>query len=429
MAFTRAQLVTQFQRVMRWYSRLLEWGQTISGNVVVTQSGIYASVNGGNHAATVTNAFDAQRAAMASAAASTQLFDAHLLEWADFLDLPRTSPAGIIDAMYRWAIDNSELLAPRGLNFQAPQANGGNTGNGVIRRLTVDDRNYNLGPAVADSFEARCLVDANTEGGARNREQFLVESDIAARDALQLTGLGVARTLVCADPFVDSMLANASFESRGGNNADPTSLTDWEVSAGVSAGVMTLVSGNTNTYLPAAAETEIRRSVRLVASTRLTQRLDRRGTLLDQYRPIYAAIAYRASGGGTLALRLGQISASVAYTAATWAVLELSTSTTAWYRSIVKEALAYEIQNTRTSGAVRIDDAWLVYWTPIAGTYYLARPGRVPFRAGTLPNAAGDKFTWADSGGTTGINLRTFQRLTGRSFPYAASAGAATISD
>jgi hypothetical protein len=83
-----------------------------------------------------------------------------------------------------------------------------------------------------------------------------------------------------------------------------------------------------------------------------------------------------------------------------------------WYKNFAQTDLQVQIDWTRTSGTLLIDDVLLVPGTPFDGSWYWAIPNSA---ASYTPHRVLDEFTWADNAtASTGKiqvwNWRAFNR-------------------
>lgn len=421
-------------KIINFYKQFRVLGEDNGANDVVSMSDTLRNdLKDSDNETAIMGGANAMRASLNAGYTNAALLLAHLRDWGRFLSVPDPGDVGsVIAEMRKDFVDNARRVKSRAFTFGTPTFSGP-TGTGAIRRLTKDDRGFDIESAYsADTYEARCVRDANT-GASRNQEVFLLRTGDAARDQLETLGAGLAIEIACVDPGVDSLLGNASFDSFAGTQTSPTDITDWTVSPGaVSGGAFGF--DTTNRFLAPRDENEVRVALRIEANRKLTQRLDLRGTSLDPNVPYYAAIAFNRTVGaasGTLALRVGAVSASVVFSAQSgYTILETPSTlgTSNWYRSSVEETMNVEVEVTGLSGTLLVDDLWLVAMTPFNGSWYVFRPGATPFRAGTIGGSSGDRATWTDTGGEAGINQRHLARLLGAYLPHS-SAGGTTIPD
>lgn len=351
----------------------------------------------------------------------------HLREWGRFLDVPDEDMDSLIDALYDDFIDNAQRVQGRAFTFGTPTANGSNTGNGTIQRLTVDDQNYQLQGGIPEPWKALCVSDANSGAAQRGQERFRFRGTDRSRDGLEILGSGL-EVEILARHSRDSLLLNPSFDAFGGTAAVPTSITSWSSTVTVQSSNFNFDS--TNIYLPAQNASTTIYALNVRASCTLAQRLDVARRALDPNTPYYLQFAWNRAVGsfsGSATLVLGQTSASVAITNQSgYNVLRLAAGQNSWFSRLNANNLSARIRVTRNAGQLLLDDCILVPWDPVGATYYVVAPGSTPFLAGSRTLRNGDKFSWTDTATEAVVQRFVAYNSGGRYLPYSASP---TISD
>lgn len=306
------------------------------------------------------------------------------------------SDQDMIDELYRYFVDNGLRVQSRAFSFGSPSAGGSNYGNGQILRLNKDDRNYDIENQYIDAKRALCVADYQT-GTARGAEVFQLVGQTPARDDLQRSGSGAEATLT-AKTADDSLLLNASWTSFGGSASSPESISSWTSSVTVSSTNYSFDSSNIFRLAPSDGSTGYALNVK--ASANLTQKLSVKGTKLRTDVPYILAVAWNravGSASGTLVLRMGGVFTSVSVAAQTgWVVTTVpgTLGQSCWYRLFAEDDMDIEIQWTRTSGSLLIDDVLLVEGTQFDNSWYWAIPSST---ATWKPHRVNDSFTWANS--------------------------------
>ena len=430
-----AQLTQTLQQVVHLYDEARKFAEDNGSDDVVS---IQAAIETGGGTGLVSNNADGitagvfeLRAALSAFLTDSSPLDAHLLDWADFLDTSDTDTGRLIDRIFEYFVDNTISLQTRAFTFGSPAAAVGNTGNGTIIRLNTDWNSQDIENQSTGDKKATCLGDANTDDGAeRNAELFLFETGATARDAVEEKGTGLEKTIQVISPNL-GLLGNPSFDSFQGTASAPTGIPSWTSSISVETANFEFETGDPNDAValrPRAGVTPY--SLRIKANCVLTQSLDEIGARVNRFIPYYARVHYSrdtpggSAGSGTLAIGMGSISNSVVVAAETDFdnVLDIvaSPDQTLWYRNFVEENLDFTITVSGLGGDINIDDVIFAGMTNFDGAWYVVLPGATPFRAGTIEDGNGDSFTWTDSA-TESIIQRWFWRHYGRYLPHSAT--------
>ena len=295
--------------------------------------------------------------------------------------------------MYKYFIDNALRVQSRAFTFGTPTAGGSNTGNGQILRLTKDRYNFDIESGHVDSKRAICVTDENT-GARRGQESFILKGQASTRDELERSGSGLSGSLVGLT-LDDSLLTNPGFRSPG---TSPTSLTGWTASAGDGASYYTL---NTTTYFRrgpsevAAGSTP--GALQLLLSNTLTQKLTVRGTQLNENTPYLLAVVWNRNGSsGTLNLRMGSITTTVAVAAQSgWNVTTVPNpiGQSCWYRQFAQADMQIQLEWIQSTANLLISEVLLVPGTFFDGSWYWALPASTATYAQWRVR---DDFTWPD---------------------------------
>jgi hypothetical protein len=302
----------------------------------------------------------------------------------------------MLDEIFEYFHDNSMAVQSRVFSFGLASAAGGNVGNGQILRLNKDKYDYDLENGHIDIKRIRCLLDQNTGTDVGN-EVFQIMGETATRDAIKRSGSGLRTTLVgiSAD---DSLLNNASFQSFSGEADDPDSIGSWTSSAGDGSSYYTFDS--TNNFRAAPSDPTTSYAINLKATTNLTQKLTVPGVELSRNTPYLTAVVWNravGSGEGTLVVRMGSKSESIAISAQTgWVVSTVpgSLDQYCWYDNFKEDDLDIALEWTRTSGDLLIAEVLLVPGTYFDGSYYWALPGSAASYTAHLKK---DEFTVTDT--------------------------------
>lgn len=297
--------------------------------------------------------------------------------------------------------DNAQLFKSRNFTFGTPAFVTPFTGNGVIRRCTVDRRGYKLECTGSEAKKAICIRD-QTSGARRHREVFRFEGATPSPDALSWLGSGIQGEIATADCLSPGTpLLNPSFEGgvSGTDNtlfASTTQCTSWvaDAAATFKSRVETEeTSPHALVYKGFEGSplgTGKLASLEFQASGNIQQIIQRQGRrALSRDVSYYGHLAWRrrASATGTLSFEIGSKSVSVDVSTGTndiWNLLLWPASggpgQNSWFDNFVEDLLNVKIAMASLAvGQVAIDDVHVIPMVNIDGTYALPVGGTTPF--------------------------------------------------
>lgn len=427
---SQAELETMLQEAARIFQEILNFADVNSANYTSMDDVITQALEG-DFAKQASAGVDQLRSllnSMLSPSAVRSMTDPIMREWGNHIDAPESDILTIFSRFYTWMIDNSETVVTRSFVFGTPSAGGGNTGDGTLQRLNVDDTNNNIENQTPDDFTAEVITDAST-GATRNQESFQFRGGNAGKDLLDVQGTGDTQSQTAQDTTASELL-NSGFDVLEGTIAEPTAIPNWtvtdtsDVTKTVSSTNFTL--DETNIYLPAPdGNTTVRALNMKTADTRLTQRFDEIGISVNRRLPYSCRIFFNAQVGtatGTLVLKMGNQSTSVVVDGLTgWQELVLDLDTNSWPDNFTQDDLYVRVDwNSGGTGELLIDDIIFVPLFSVDGGWLVLTPGQTPF-------VVDDVYTWADTAGG-GIIQQMFWRIYGVYVP-SDTTGAATIPD
>lgn len=436
---TFLQLVTDLKNAVNVFEKLRLFGETDSPNLIGLLDTYKDAVNTnfpGQRSAAV-DLVRAQYSGILSRGTIRAFLDPIFRDFGKNIGAPEGTDTNTIvqTRLYQDFIDNPDTLNSREITFDTPLADGGNTGTGVIHRLSVDDRGFdieNVNPSL--DVTARIRRDQNA-GVTKNREVFELATTAPPRDNIDLSSgdLGISQNLVTRGQK-NIMLQNSSFDIGGGTDAAPTSLPGWTLlDSGdnvltVSSSLFTRETSSANTFLGKTRDSEVIRSLKIVTASQLKfqQKFSLRGISYPSAEvPLFLSIAYNRSvfsGAGTLIISKGSKSETVVLAAQTgWNRLFLALGTKNWLFNTTEDDLDILVDWSPTGGSLLIDDVSLAPFIPFAGHWYYSDPGKTAF-------LYDDKFTWADSVATEGI-IQQYLWRGGYGYLPSATAGGESITD
>lgn len=348
----------------------------------------------------------------------------------------------LMSALYEWLHDNSDSVQSRAITYGTPAADGGNDGDLVFRRLTVDRNGYDLEACNVEKKMARCIADQNS-GVAKWAELFEVVGEAASFDGLLRPSFGSgenARTRVRAKHAGSgaggSLCNNSSFSDFTASASSGEQFDGWEETLAGGA-VYTEITQDTTNYYRSHPNATTDASCRLTmgtasASITLKQTLaNMRASRLDPNTPYFARVMWNRSigsgGGGSISLKVGGAAAVTVALAAQsgWQELIIPFDASNWFKGFNDDPFDIEVGwLTGTSGYVLLDDLIFAPWDLVDGTYLMGTYNSASPTAAQVD----DFYTITDTGGapSTGkIQYCFFISGLG----YLPSDGAPTISD
>jgi hypothetical protein len=316
-------------------------------------------------------------------------------------------------AMYDWFVAKSYTVKSREITYDASTTAGsGNTGNGALGRLTVDENAFPLEACTVEKKLFKCVADQNS-GVVKEAEVFEVIGEAASPDSVLRasygSGTGANTTIVSKNAGSGSggsLLRNSSF-SEYDATASPK-FTAWTESA---APVGSLDQDLVNYYRthPGSQTNGSLEITGGLGTVTLKQGLSAmRARRLDVDRPYqFRVMVNKTVGsalGGNVVIRCGTNSKTVAISAlgSGWQELILDFDENLWFRSFNEATMDVEIEwNTSTSGTLLVDDAIFCPLDFIDGTYWFLRGNNATHAAWIVD----DILSVVDTGGapTTGI--------------------------
>jgi len=299
---------------------------------------------------------------------------------------------GVDDAItlvYDYFKANSKTIKERNFTYGTPTAAGGNTGNGTMRRLVLDEDTVEIEAAHPEVKTAEIIRDA-TSGARAHEETLEMRGAAEGRDALDVSGSGLIQSL----PVVasnQSLVANPTF-------------SQYTIAGTVTSGSpYTLVSGDTITSWTVSDVTlvtltitaaDIYRSVegdstptalRLNNNVTLTQTFADAGIDLQALIPydLLVPIKRESSADGTFTASLGATSKATTVSGLSNGVYNavfLDLNQGLWPKNITETAADLVLAWAgRSTGTLVLDEITLVAFNQIDGNWWVLHSGATPF--------------------------------------------------
>lgn len=359
--------------------------------------------------------------------------DGALRQMARTLNIPETTPAGVLRRLRENMRDNSDTVAPIGGSFGSPTSGGSNTGNPRFFRTTVDWKGLALENArYTDTLTLECKAD-QMSGVPKGREVYVIRGDSKGPDIVEIDGSGF-KSQIQLDSADTSLLQNSSFSQLNGTSAGSlTTIPYWEIQVG-SAGNFAL---STTVHRSSSIEsTAYSLQWNQGTTSTIRQGLKSAGVSIrsPEEIPFQFGVWYNNQSGAAGALTLGLGSQEETFTVASgttgWvlAVLNTGTPQNLYYPNWQQTDPYATIKYSGPAGFLT-DNAYLGEQRPIGP------PGRSTYGtmfAGDVDSLYDDEFTISDTRtaiASQGVLQWMFRTLYDFTLPPATSAGVATITE
>lgn len=371
----------------------------------------------------------AQGSAMIDAFSARTLLDPLIYEYGKLIGSPYRNTPEIFGDIYRDMHANSLAVNSRDITFASMAAAGGNTGNGSLRRLNVDENGYSMEGCHIELKTAICVQDGNS-GALRHAERFDLYGTAAPKDGMARQTFGSGRRMTglaskhAGSGPGGSRLQNSSFTIYNSGGTVTTKFRGWTI-ANDAANV---TSDTTNTYRGHPGDGAVLRAMQLSANEKISQKISATGFRLNPNLPYQLRVMFNRQVGaadGTLTIRLGTVTKAVVLAAQTgWNELILDFDENIWPNNFYEDDLDIEIEwSGRTTGTLLLDDAWCGPLDFFDGGFWLLMGGSTPWKID-------DKLTGTDTGGAAAnAKIQYYVWLAGFGYLPSATGGGETWSD
>ncbi len=327
-------------------------------------------------------------------------------EWAVACGAPEGPSIGFDKAMERirdYHVTNTLSINSREFSRGSASAGGGNTGNGTINRLNVDESAFALDGGHGETKTFTCLLDQNNV--EKHHEEFEVKSPAPEPDFVKWDKSGIVAGIRClTSRDSEAYIQNPTFSQYGGTTQPSagseqaftatTSLTGWTVTTAANASMS--LGPSDAAYRDLVGEAN-RYTVRFTADNAMSQQLNsfKRPTF-DRLKPYFMQVAiYRASNcDGTLTLRMGATTRAITMstlTSSAWNVCTLTMDSGLYHKNFTtSDAVVSFTLASRTTGSLYLDDIVMSPMFFMDGAWWAMVGGATPFKRG-------DTFTVADT--------------------------------
>lgn len=360
------------------------------------------------------DAMRAQLSAMLSPEAVRRAIRGAMIEWAIACGAPEGAGISLAQALVRirdYAVANSKSLDARNFTRGAASAGGSNVGNGLVRRVTVDEDGFALEGSHAEIKTLNCVSDqAQVQ---KHKEVFEVLGATAEKDFIEVLGSGIVSgdgstpylTCLTTDD-TKPYLANPTFSTYSGTaptagvESTPsavTSITNWTLNNTAGARVSVDV-----VYRDLVTES-LRYSVKFTADNTISQTFnDVNRPTFPKRAPMYVQVAiYRKDAAtGTITITFG--AQSQAFTLGSlnnnaWNVVILDLDKDLYHKNWKSSGALFSIAvASLATGTMYIDDVIVAPMTFVNGAWLAIVGGSTPF-------SRNDTFTITDTVAGRGV--------------------------
>ena len=367
-----------------------------------------------------------------------------LMEMGKVLNIPESSPEGVLAELYKHMKDSVHYVASRAFTYGTPTAQTFNTGEGQILRLNTDENAFNMEAQTTETKTAVCVRDVHS-GATKHEEMFELRGQDAERDRLNIIGSGAVGSLRALSAR-DSLryLSNPSFSNYSGTTSVPTEITDWTVSSGS----IDDLEINTSTYYREFEGDGTPAALKFTGNVTVKQDFTTRSAFFDPDVPLYGQVAIYKPTSGTganVTFSIGSEDKTIACSAMStgWNILRLAKGTSVtqnghgtggseenWFKSWNKSGVECKITVASLSSGdyVMADDIVLGGYTPWQGGWYAAVGGGIGTTAGDK-FLRDDEFAWTDTATEGGIIQKILYMFYGAYLPHTASTTLVTFPD
>lgn len=311
-------------------------------------------------------------------------------------DFPETDIATILSRLQDDLFDRFQTVASRQFVYGAITARTASLGDGVLNRLTVDERGDDIENTFAESIEAECVQDEHS-GASEHQESFEFRGQALGEDAMDLQGSGrtqIIKALSAADSL--EFLQNPSFsDNTVGALTTSDSIPGWTIQSGAITDFTIDDATSGEIYRDFDGDTSPK-SLLIEANAGIEQGFNNRRIQLTPQIPMYLQIAYRPNTitSGTLNLRLGNQTVQATITTATtgWNILRITLGLANWFKVFNQEDPTVTISLTSANGSLWVDDVVFARYVPFNSIWYAPVGGATPF-------LRRDTFNWSHTNG------------------------------
>lgn len=385
----------------------------------------------------------AQCSDVVSPAYASQVITPALFEYGKILAADATyglgagyrAPGDIFASLYDWFHDKSLSVTSRGITFDTtPTAGAGNTGNGTISRLTIDENAYNIEACTIEKKQFVCRADQNS-GTEEHAETFEMIGEPSSFDSLLRGSFGSgdsARTVITSKHAGTgsggSLLQNSSFSQYAA--ASSPKFTGWTETAGGA-----YISQDATNYYRSHPNATTNASLKMdggSGTVTVTQPLSAmRVRRLDPNTPYFLRVMVNktigSAVGGSVTVTMGGVSKTVTISALAsgWAEITIDFNEDCWFKNFNQDSFGISISWTSsTSGYLLVDDVIFSPWDLIDGTYWCIRQNA----ASPTSWLQDDILTLTDTGGAPGTGKIQYW-LWVAGFGYLPTSGSPTFTD
>lgn len=385
----------------------------------------------------------AQCSDVVSPAYASQVITPALFEYGKILAADATyglgagyrAPGDIFASLYDWFHDKSLSVTSRGITFDTtPTAGAGNTGNGTISRLTIDENAYNIEACTIEKKQFVCRADQNS-GTEEHAETFEMIGEPSSFDSLLRGSFGSgdsARTVITSKHAGTgsggSLLQNSSFSQYAAASAPK--FTGWTETAGGA-----YISQDATNYYRSHPNATTNASLKMdggSGTVTVTQPLSAmRVRRLDPNTPYFLRVMVNktigSAVGGSVTVTMGGVSKTVTISALAsgWAEITIDFNEDCWFKNFNQDSFGISISWTSsTSGYLLVDDVIFSPWDLIDGTYWCIRQNA----ASPTSWLQDDILTLTDTGGAPGTGKIQYW-LWVAGFGYLPTSGSPTFTD
>lgn len=370
---TEGEIQTQLKNAVAILDNLLQ-AQTVSANMDT-----YLQSLEGDFVGSQASGADAARSLMASwiVSGGRAMIDPILISYCHHIvGVPERDVFACLDRLYTHFNAGSLDVDERTFTRGAVSAVTG-TGNGTVRRLTVDENGEAIESTHADVITVKCIADANT-GALVHEELFEIRGTNAPFDLLDMktastqgSGAALRSDVVRSVSSRDSIALNSSFDNVTVAAGQPTTGSPVTLASGDTVDNWTVdditaITSDVDTLYRSTSGVTTPKKMTLGKNCVLTQTFANANIALDPNRPYWYQIALRrrASATGTFTVAVGAQSVAQDISSLsndTWTVLPAAIDANLWTKNLTQTAADINLtMASLATGTLEVDDLVIV---------------------------------------------------------------------
>lgn len=379
---TETQVKTEINNFLAIAESFRKWLYVDSSNYLALEALFTAALNT-DYASSVTQTLATFRSRLNAAMGDgASVLGAFFFDMGRALSLSGADLGTILEQIRIYYAENGKRIKSRGFTRGTPTMRGGNTGTGVINRLTVDEFGLPIETGFPEVLSARIIQDVSL-GANKHEEVFLFEGTAPFPDRIRVTGTGISTTAPSCISGRESgaIMANCSWDVYQGAAATPDAITNWTPTTDIANFAI-----DTSKYYRDFEGVTAPASLKIEGNDSLYQAFTTRRFPFRDDIPYYYQVAVNRNGtgcDGNFTFQVGGVSKVVAcstMSANSWDLVKILVGQSSWYKSFKQTDAVFKvgISGGATFGLL-VDDGLAAPFRRAKGTWYAPVGGATKF--------------------------------------------------